>query len=198
MITGGSDPRSPVAVTARVWVRGSLAGGSDPVHGGRWVPDRERCRPFRVGPRDDGRWPARPASGERVRQDLADIAHPPCTEASPHRVTGNQARTRFVAAWQPDHVPPPCGKPTCRCAAGEPHQSPALACTVGGATKTLTWPMPTCPRWSRRLARFGAARAELERAADAWHGSVARPPGPVNGLAAKYVERAPFLVASVG
>ena len=59
-----------------------------------------------------------------------------------------------------------CGKP-CHCASGEPHESPALACTGGGRTKILTWPMPTCPRWSRRLARFGPARAELERAADA-------------------------------
>src|SRR5664279_5310067 len=31
-----------------------------------------------------------------------------------------------------------CGKPTCRCAAGEPHESPALRFTEDGRTKTLT------------------------------------------------------------
>ena len=30
-----------------------------------------------------------------------------------------------------------CGKPTCRCAAGEPHESPALRFTEDGRTKTL-------------------------------------------------------------
>ena len=91
-----------------------------------------------------------------------------------------------------------CGKPTCHCASGEPHESPALAYTEGGRTKTLTLADADVAGVVAALARFEAARAELERAADAWHGSVARPPGPVNGLAAKYVERAPFLVASVG
>ena len=31
-----------------------------------------------------------------------------------------------------------CGKPTCRCASGEPHESPALLYNEGGRTKTLT------------------------------------------------------------
>ena len=150
---------------------------------GRWVPDRQRCRPFRVGPRDDGRWPARPASGERVRQDLADIAHPLSTEASPQRVTGNQARTRFVAAWQPDHVPPPVRQAHLplrrRRAAPEPgvgphrgwgDQDPHLADADVPEVVAAFGPFRGCP------SRAGACGRR-------WHRSVARPPGPVNGQA---------------
>lgn len=60
-----------------------------------------------------------------------------------------------------------CGKPTCRCATGEPHESPALAYTEGGRTKTLTLAEAEVAQVSAGLARFEAARAELERAADA-------------------------------
>jgi len=60
-----------------------------------------------------------------------------------------------------------CGKPNCHCAAGEPHESPALAYTEGGRTKTLTVTDAEVAEVAAALARFAAARAELERAADA-------------------------------
>ena len=59
-----------------------------------------------------------------------------------------------------------CGKPTCHCASGEPHESPALAYTEGGRTKTLTLADADVAGVVAALARFEAARAELERAAD--------------------------------
>ncbi|MDA8302603.1 MAG: hypothetical protein M0005_13945 [Actinomycetota bacterium] len=31
-----------------------------------------------------------------------------------------------------------CGKPTCRCARGAPHETPALSYSVGGRSKMLT------------------------------------------------------------
>lgn len=60
-----------------------------------------------------------------------------------------------------------CGKPTCHCATGEPHESPALAYTEGGRTKTLTLAEEDITEVVAALARFQQARAELERAADA-------------------------------
>jgi hypothetical protein len=60
-----------------------------------------------------------------------------------------------------------CGKTSCRCAEGEPHESPALTYTEGGRTKTLTLSESDLPAVSAALARYTAARDELERAADA-------------------------------
>ncbi|HEX2805927.1 MAG TPA: DUF6788 family protein [Kineosporiaceae bacterium] len=60
-----------------------------------------------------------------------------------------------------------CGKPSCYCATGEPHASPALAYTEGGRTKTLTLADTEVAEVAAGLARFEKARAELERAADA-------------------------------
>lgn len=60
-----------------------------------------------------------------------------------------------------------CGKASCRCAEGEPHESPALTYTEGGRTKTLTLSESDLPAVSAALARYEKARAELERAADA-------------------------------
>jgi hypothetical protein len=60
-----------------------------------------------------------------------------------------------------------CGKPTCHCAAGEPHESPALTYTEGGRTKTLTLSDAEVAEVTAALARFEAASAELTRAADA-------------------------------
>ena len=45
-----------------------------------------------------------------------------------------------------------CGKPTCRCATGEPHESPALTYTEGGRTKTMTL---TAGRGGRGRSRAG-------------------------------------------
>jgi len=120
-------------------------------------------------------------SGYRVRAWLPVTR---CGDAAVRRGCAMSARSRrsegfccCVAAWPRSAAgaaSPPAAAPP-----GEPQQSPALACTVGGATKTLTWPMPTCPRWSRRLARFEAARAELERAADAGMAALRARRGPV-------------------
>ena len=60
-----------------------------------------------------------------------------------------------------------CGKPSCHCATGEPHESPALAYTDGGRTKTLTLAADDVAEVIAALDRFQVARAELERAADA-------------------------------
>lgn len=60
-----------------------------------------------------------------------------------------------------------CGKPNCRCATGEPHESPALTYSEGGRTKTLTLSDAEVAEVAAALARFEQARAELDRAANA-------------------------------
>jgi len=60
-----------------------------------------------------------------------------------------------------------CGKQGCRCAAGEPHESPALSFTEGGRSKTLTLPAAEVAEVAAALDRYERARAELEAAADA-------------------------------
>ena len=58
-----------------------------------------------------------------------------------------------------------CGKPNCRCASGEAHESPALA--TGGRTKTMTLTEQDVPRVSVALERYRLAREELDGTADA-------------------------------
>jgi hypothetical protein len=58
-----------------------------------------------------------------------------------------------------------CGKPSCRCATGEPHESPALTYTEGGRTKTLTLSPSEVAEVKAALARYQQAHAELECAA---------------------------------
>src|SRR5258706_20930 len=60
-----------------------------------------------------------------------------------------------------------CGKPSCRCAAGDPHEGPALTFTEGGRTKTVTLAEAQVAEVAAALARYRQARAELDRAADA-------------------------------
>ena len=60
-----------------------------------------------------------------------------------------------------------CGKANCRCADGDPHESPALAYTQGGRTKTLTLSDAEVAEVAAALARYEGARADLDRAADA-------------------------------
>ena len=60
-----------------------------------------------------------------------------------------------------------CGKPTCRCATGEPHETPALTYVEGGRSKTLTLTDADIAMVRAALARYNQARAELDRAADA-------------------------------
>ena len=59
-----------------------------------------------------------------------------------------------------------CGKPTCRCASGEPHVSPALRYTEAGRTKTVTLSAGEVAEVAAALARYEAAKAELDQAAD--------------------------------
>ena len=60
-----------------------------------------------------------------------------------------------------------CGKPTCRCATGEPHESPALRFTEDGRTKTLTLTDAEVAQVSAALARYEQAKADLDaRAAE--------------------------------
>jgi hypothetical protein len=60
-----------------------------------------------------------------------------------------------------------CGKPTCHCASGEGHESPALTYTEAGRTKTLTLRAAELDEVRLGLARYEQARTELEEAADA-------------------------------
>ncbi|MGH9059951.1 MAG: DUF6788 family protein, partial [Acidimicrobiales bacterium] len=60
-----------------------------------------------------------------------------------------------------------CGKPGCHCATGEPHATPALAYPEGGRTKTLTLANADLAEVRAAVARYQAARAELDRAARA-------------------------------
>lgn len=60
-----------------------------------------------------------------------------------------------------------CGKPSCRCADGEAHESPALAYPAGGRTRTMTLTEQDVARVSAALERYRLAREELDGAADA-------------------------------
>ena len=55
-----------------------------------------------------------------------------------------------------------CAKPTCRCATGEPHESPALRFTEDGQTKTLTLTSAEVALVTEALARYQRAKAELD------------------------------------
>jgi hypothetical protein len=55
-----------------------------------------------------------------------------------------------------------CGKQGCRCADGEPHETPALSYSVGGRTKMLTLGPAEIEEVRQALGRYEAARAELE------------------------------------
>jgi hypothetical protein len=59
-----------------------------------------------------------------------------------------------------------CGKPTCRCATGEPHETPALAYPVGGRTNTITLAHANLSEVRAALVAYEIARAELDAAAD--------------------------------
>jgi hypothetical protein len=60
-----------------------------------------------------------------------------------------------------------CGKASCRCATGAPHESPALAYPSGGRTKTMTLTEADVAEVRAALERYRVAREELDRAADA-------------------------------
>jgi hypothetical protein len=60
-----------------------------------------------------------------------------------------------------------CGKPSCHCATEGGHESPALAYPEGGRTKTVTLSAEELDDVRVALERYNAARAELDRRADA-------------------------------
>lgn len=60
-----------------------------------------------------------------------------------------------------------CGKAACRCATGEPHESPALTFTEAGRTKTITLTAAEADEVAAALARYEAAKAELDAQAEA-------------------------------
>ncbi|HXZ72604.1 MAG TPA: DUF6788 family protein [Streptosporangiaceae bacterium] len=58
-----------------------------------------------------------------------------------------------------------CGKASCRCATGDPHETPALRYTEGGRTKLVTLAETDVAEVTAALARYEQARAALEGAA---------------------------------
>lgn len=60
-----------------------------------------------------------------------------------------------------------CGKPSCRCATGVPHTSPALTFYEDGRTRTLTLRPDEVELVTAALARHDTAADRLRAAADA-------------------------------
>ena len=60
-----------------------------------------------------------------------------------------------------------CGKASCKCATGDPHESPALTFTEGGRTKTMTLKASEVAEVATALARDQEAQADLDAAAQA-------------------------------
>ena len=60
-----------------------------------------------------------------------------------------------------------CGKPNCRCATGEPHESPALSFSDQGRTETVTLREHDLDEVAAALERYRVARDKLEQDAQA-------------------------------
>ncbi len=58
-----------------------------------------------------------------------------------------------------------CGKPTCACADGEPHTTPAISYSVKGKTHILTLRSSDMPMIRQALNNYKVAAAELEKKA---------------------------------
>lgn len=58
-----------------------------------------------------------------------------------------------------------CGKPTCRCATGDRHESPALSFSVDGKTKIITLRPGELEPVSDAVEAYRTARADLDDAA---------------------------------
>ena len=58
-----------------------------------------------------------------------------------------------------------CGKPSCRCATGDPHESPALRYTENGRTKLVTLTEADVAEVRAALARYRVAKTRLDQAA---------------------------------
>jgi hypothetical protein len=59
-----------------------------------------------------------------------------------------------------------CGKPSCRCATGESHASPALTFYEDGRTRTVTLRAEEVEEVAAAVARYDAAAEELAAAAE--------------------------------
>lgn len=58
-----------------------------------------------------------------------------------------------------------CGTPTCSCAKGRPHETPALSYSIGGTTKMLTLRAQDVREVRAALKRYQKAVQTLERQA---------------------------------
>ena len=58
-----------------------------------------------------------------------------------------------------------CGKPTCRCAKGKPHETPALSYSLKGTTRILTLREDDIRDAKAALARYQESRALLDHQA---------------------------------
>jgi len=56
-----------------------------------------------------------------------------------------------------------CGKPTCHCAKGKPHQSPALSYSLKGKTKIITLRPTDIPEVKEALRRYQQALQALQQ-----------------------------------
>ena len=60
-----------------------------------------------------------------------------------------------------------CGKPSCHCARGQPHSSPALSFSTQGKTRILTLTPDLVAEVRRALQHYRRQQQSLERQADA-------------------------------
>lgn len=67
-----------------------------------------------------------------------------------------------------------CGKPSCRCARGQPHCSPALSFSAQGKTSMLTLTPELLPEVRAALQRYHRQQRDLERQAEAGLRQLAR------------------------
>ena len=58
-----------------------------------------------------------------------------------------------------------CGKLNCHCADGEPHETPALSCSLDGSTKMLTLRKEDIPGVKAALRAYHRAAKQLEQEA---------------------------------
>ena len=58
-----------------------------------------------------------------------------------------------------------CGRPKCRCADGEPHETPALSYSLDGGTKMVTLRKRDIPRVKAALRAYQRAAKQLEQEA---------------------------------
>jgi len=58
-----------------------------------------------------------------------------------------------------------CGKPSCHCATGEPHETPALSTSLDGVTRIITLRTEDIAPVRQALSRYQKAKADLDRRA---------------------------------